>query len=421
MYDQSFNAISLSSQIRKSDFRKIKDLRTVTTKDQHLQLAHTRSENGFHNYAAFRINSVKKKNICTVLNFSDELVLRKINSNLIRAAKIRNTDRDSIIKNIRSLLREGTEYRVYRLDIKSFYESILHSSVDAQLNELKYLSDPTKRHIQKLLDSYSALGHSGLPRGLAISASLSEIIMKDFDLLLARHPSVFFYSRYVDDMIIITNGAESRKKFTRWINKNLPDNLNLNYKKQLICECEPTYKDTNSKYNIKSGADLSFEFLGYEFKVTPPSKTKGKTQSRDVRLDIAKSKVKKIKTRLIKAIIEYCKDSDHRLLEDRISFLCSNFGVIDADRDRKRLAGIHHNYHQIDHKNSTALKELDSFLCKVICSGHGKVADEFFQKTKDTERRKLLKWSFHRGFTQKVYINFSQIRLSQIQECWAYV
>jgi hypothetical protein len=422
MYDQSFNANSLDREIRKSDFRKYRALHNESERQKHVLDACGRGTTGFTDLSAFAISSIRGKNVVKIPKFSDELTLRKINENITKIAKIRKADRDSIIANIEVLLTEGVQYRIYRLDIKSFYESISFSEVSKRIESVKLLSLPTKRHILDILRCYQAAGNSGIPRGLSVSATISELVLSDFDKSVSSHTEVFFFSRYVDDMILITSGEENKRKFVKWIKSILPQGLILNDKKQLIRERARVYTEKGAAPLTITTTEpsIDFEFLGYHFKITDHPKNDGK-KPRVVDLDIAPTKVTKIKTRIIKSLLSYAKNKDFELLEDRISFLCSNFSVIDADRDRKRLAGIYHNYHRVTYEKSEALPFLDNYLTKVITSGQGRACHLFFCNTKDSQRRKLLQWSFRRGHEKKIYVHFSDKRLSEIQRCWKYV
>lgn len=50
---------------------------------------------------------------------------------------------------------------------------------------------------------------TGLPRGLGISAVLSELRMKYFDLSLRRVEGVYYYARFVDDIIVFCSSRRS--------------------------------------------------------------------------------------------------------------------------------------------------------------------------------------------------------------------
>lgn len=416
MYDQSFNLKSIERTIRKSDFYKLHFLKNEAEKAKVVSAAHTRSIEGFKDFSAFSSSKIRGKIVVSVKSFSDELLIRKINLNIVTKAKIRPLDRDSIVANVANLLAEGVQYRVYRLDIKSFYETISASHVTRAMDDVTSLSLATKKYVQQILHHYQSSGGSGVPRGLSISGALSELILRDFDRRVTGDSEVFFYSRYVDDIIIITSGNENRRRFTNWIRSSLPAGLSLNEKKQHIIE--------RAKVVVEKGApvipkETAFEFLGYEFKIIE-SGNDGK-KPRIVRLDVAPSKVKKIKTRLIKSLLSYLKDKDFDLLSDRILFLCSNFSVMDADRERKRLAGIYHNYHRVLPGGSDALRNIELFFQKVVSSGYGRVCDPFFTSTTASQRRELLKCSFIRGHSEPVYYHFSEKRISKIQRCWRYV
>lgn len=422
MYDQSFNLKTISRELRKSDFVFKPRLRDKKVKESEVEVAIAKATGAWDIAKGLLVSQIRGKYVCRAASFNDELLLRKLNRNLIEQANLREINRDSIIANINELLREGVEYRVYRLDIKSFYESIDNGHALALIDKLTLMSQPTKKHIKAILDFHIASGRTGVPRGLALSATVTEIVMQDFDNAIKDLDGVFYYARYVDDIIVITDRRERPFKFIKFVKKALPVGLCLNAKKQAICETKgdvAPHKATSAPVQ-----ELDFEYLGYRFLVMSPiqdNKKRAGQHFRDVRLDIAKSKVKKTKTRVAKSLVAFNSWGDFDLLRARMKFLASNFSVMDADRDRKRLAGIYYNYHRVDASRSISLKDLDCYLVKIISSGFGKISDEFYSKTTLRQRRELLSISFSRGFTNKTFLHFSNARLGQIQECWRYV
>ncbi|ELQ13669.1 phage-related reverse transcriptase/maturase family protein [Pseudomonas syringae BRIP39023] len=422
MYDQSFNLKTISRELRKSDFTYKPRLRDKVVKDYELNTALSKASGGWDVAKGLFVSQVRGKFVYRSASFSDELILRKLNRNLVENAKLRGTNRDYIVANIKEVLREGVEYRVYRLDIKSFYESICVARAIKLLDSLVLMSQPTKKHIKALLEFHAASGKTGVPRGLALSATIAEIVMQDFDNSIKELDGVFYYGRYVDDIIVVTDRLELPYRFIRLVKQALPYGLCLNTKKQMICE---TIGDVAPhKATSPPVQELDFEYLGYRFLVASPVRNNKKRDGqhfRDVRLDIATSKLKKIKTRIVRSLIGFNSDGDFELLRSRIKFLASNFSVMDADRDRKRLAGIFYNYHRIDSARSNGLQELDLYLTKIVSSGFGKVSDEFYSKTTLSQRRELLVISFRKGFVNKIFLHFSNSRLGKIQGCWKYV
>jgi len=421
MYDQSFNLKTINRELRKSDFTYNRWLRDKKNKEKEIETAIAKANDGWDVSKALLVNQVKNKFICRAASFNDELLFRKINRNLVEHAGLRETSRDSIIANISQLLREGIEYRVYRLDLKSFYESIQKSHAIGLIEGLTLLSQPTKKHIKAILDFHISSGRTGIPRGLALSATVAELVMQEFDNTIKINGSVFYYARYVDDIIIITDRTERIFKFIKTIKSSLPAGMQLNTKKQIICETSGDV--TPHKPTSPPTHELDFEYLGYRFWVASPLRDNKKREGqhfRDIRLDIAESKVKKTKTRIARSLLDFNSRGDFELLRARLKFLASNFSVIDADRDRKRLAGIFYNYHRIDASRSLSLKELDAYLIKIISSGNGKLSDLFYMRTSLRQRRELLSISFSRGYACKIFLHFSNSKLGKIQECWKY-
>lgn len=405
--------------LRKSDFLANQKLKNPLLKNEAVKLAVDRTELGFADYNLLSVTSIKNKSVYRVTSISDELILRKINRNLNKAISLPPPNRDSIIANIKNLLSEGVNYNVYRLDIKSFYESFNHEEVISKIGTLKKLSPLTKKMVADILRSHVAGGGVGVPRGLALSATFSEILMLDVDKEILQNPDVFFYARYVDDIIVISSGNEDPKSFTKDFSKILPKGLILNKNKETFCSA-PDSKPQKVGY-LSVSSTLSFEFLGYKFSVYEPlDNKKPSAQFRDVVLDIADSKVRKIKTRITKSILSYCTSMDFDLLELRIKFLTSNFSVLDINRDSHRLAGIYHNYHRIDPKQSVALLELDRYLKKAALSSYGNIFNDFFCKTTVVQRRRILTFSFLKGFEERTFMHFSRSQLKIIQECWKY-
>ncbi|MEN5302599.1 antiviral reverse transcriptase Drt3a [Pseudomonas sp. TWI628] len=422
MYDQSFTFRTISHELRKSDFIKKPRLRAAAVKEQELNRAIEKANSHWDISGCLLESLLKGKSVFRSAEFSDELLIRKINSNLSKSFGAANDSRDSVIANLRELLSEGVEYRIYRLDIKSFYESINHSIIKHHLDCSQLISQPTKRFVFGFLDEHIKRGCSGVPRGLSLSATLANIVMSEFDKKIKQHGNVFYYGRYVDDIIIITDRKEVIHKFVKFVRLALPVGLTLNNKKQKVCETLGDVKP--HKAGVTPTKELEFEYLGYRFIVTSPQMINGMRPGqhhRNVRLDIAKSKVNKTKTRIAKSFLAYNSDRNFELLLARLKFLSSNYSVMDADRDRKRMAGIFYNYHRVNAQESESLKDLDEYLVKVASSGWGSISSKLHSTTTVSQRREVLRISFVRGFVEKIFLHFSHSKMSEIQRCWKYV
>ncbi|HGY6755298.1 TPA: RNA-directed DNA polymerase, partial [Escherichia coli] len=140
--------------------------------------------------------------------------------------------RNKIIDELKIYLKEGAQFRVYRLDIKSFFESIDLPQLFQYLQDERRLSRHTKNLIEWYLKACERIHSSkGLPRGLEISPMLSELYLAAFDSSIHRHSEVFYYSRFVDDMVIISSGNECPSTLMKQIQSLLPKGLSLNTNK----------------------------------------------------------------------------------------------------------------------------------------------------------------------------------------------
>lgn len=419
MYDQSFSEFTLLRMLRKSDFRDHSDLYDDNYKNNCVSAAANAAHTNFQGITPLTVFSRNGKNVYQVVDLSSELTLRKITLNIRRKTRIRQPDRQSIIANLKLLLAEGVPFRLYRLDIRSFYESFDTSEVIRAVNEISELSPQTKRLSEWLLSAYQSSGGLGVPRGLALSAVLSEMMMRDFDVFVREASGVYFYARYVDDIIVITSALESETTFLKKLKNKLPSGLQFNESKQRV-QC---VKERVSPEKTPSGsAVISFGYLGYSFDVLEPKRVNDVQPNkhfRDVLVNISKDKKTRYKTRICRSFLEFSKNHDFDLLYDRLKFLTSNFSVKDLNTGKRRLAGIYYNYPHIS-SDASSLLELEKFLRDAIRSAHGRVFSRSSTALTSRHKRKLLTLSFIRGHKDCTFAHFHASRIHAIQGCWSH-
>lgn len=359
---------------------------------------------------------LKKKTVFRLPILGDDLVARKLCQNLKQNIGPSRKGRTSIVGNLRLLLEEGVPYRVYRLDVKSYYESFSRLEVMAKITGLSSLNPQSKELILELLRQHSGMGGTGVPRGLSLSAVLSDLMMEEFDQRTFSDHNVYFYARYVDDIVVMTSSKEHEKKFTRHIERTLPTGLTLNTAKKTIVTAQ---ERVNTKKKPPQALVLSFDYLGYGFSVHEPKnhlKNEG-AHTRMVTVDIAASKVKKIKTRVARSFLAFERNSDWLLLLDRIKFLTQNFSVYNSKAGSKKLAGIYYSYPQVS-DDAQSLKVLDKFLRNSILAKAGKISSKTSWLLTGPNKRELLAQSFVRGHKSKNFVYFPAHRISEIQKCW---
>ncbi|WP_296465102.1 antiviral reverse transcriptase Drt3a [Rhodoferax sp.] len=420
MYDQSFSKKTLARVIQKRDFNHVPVATRDAFREELLDKALVSALSNFNSpsppLATFPLFN---KSVYQLPKLEDELVARKLTQNLRRFASSSAEGRSQIVRNLALLLSEGVPYRVYRLDVRSFYESFQKSEVIRTLHQLRHLSPQSKSLIETLLNSHAAMGGSGVPRGLSLSAILSNLLMRDFDKTIHSNQETFYYSRYVDDIVIITSTREKAERFITQVKHSLPEGLELNPNKRQIVEAEgrvkPT-KPTDPKVSL-----FEFEYLGYRFIVSEPIKQRNNVsagdQHRNVIVDIGLSKVKKLKTRIVRSFLDFSRNGDWELLHDRIAFLTQNFSVHNPKAGDKKLAGIFHSYPLLTDA-AAALHELDRFLRNAILSRTGRTFSSSATSLSASKRKQLLTYSFVRGHAHKVFAHFHSTRISEIQRCW---
>lgn len=415
MFDQAFTVKTISKVIRKSDFIKHTDLYDDIEKEKIIKSAVINSQKGFSSTSKLIKNKKLGKFIIKPAKFSDELILRKVSENIKKITGVKQKNRNEIVKNLISFLKEGVPYRVYKLDIKSFYESVDLVSVIDKLKRDNVLSNTTTKCAETFFAATQANGIKGLPRGVQLSATLAELVLRDFDKLQNGSSDIYFYSRFVDDIIIISSSSEDPNVFLGLLKKRLlPLGLSLNPKKQYLKKVVLINKNL-------TGILCDFSYLGYQFSVSNPSSSNNyKSISRDVMVDIAPKKVKRIKTRVVKSFLSYIDTHDYILLSDRLKVLTGNYSLVDRKTAMKRKTGIYYNYNHVSPESSSALKELDSFLQTALLSNKGRVYSKTNALLSKNEKRNLLKLTFSNGFKNKVFFDFNQWRLSEIMGCWKY-
>jgi len=331
------------------------------------------------------------------------LLIRKLNDNIKRLYGVKQSDRHSIVKQVQILLEEKSRpISILRLDIKKFYESINKKFILDKIIEDDSLLSYHSKYLLKniLLENPQLKKLEGLPFGLNISATLSEIRMKYFDANIRKVDGVYFYVRYVDDIVIFTYKRENIEEV---IKKILPDELEFHEN-----------NDSKKKFILlhHQNSQGSFDYLGYNFKIT----------RNEVITTIANSKIKKIKSRIISSFISYFRDRNFILLEQRIKFLTGNYFIkqrnkYENESEIKKLkSGIYYNYKLIN--SFEQLKELNIFLQKTIYAQRGKFGIKVSKMLNTPHKQRLSKCSFQAGFNKKITHNFKQETLSSINKGW---
>lgn len=321
----------------------------------------------------------------------DVLALRLVDKYLRRIYKTKLADRRTIIKQIEALLEDSGELSFIKVDIKSFYENIDFEKCLYRIKETMILSATGIKILSSLHHTLNTLPtpSRGLPRGINVSATLSEIYMEKFDKRIKNHSGVLYYARYVDDIFILMNqsGQES-------VQQTLEEELST-------IGLELNSKKDNKRLN----QDFTFQYLGYEF-----DKKIIENQS-EIKLRISHNKVRKIKQRIYHSFLEHKNNGNFQLLLDRLRYLSCN-KPIKKGKNGTLLAGNAYNYSEVT--NTDCFKVFDRFVNALLNRA------EFTNRFSPDEISKIKRVSFFRAVQSKKIATFTKVKISKIKTAWAY-
>lgn len=375
------------------------------------------------NFYHLQTKNIKGKQIWKTDNHFEILILKYINFILKKIYKVKQGNRNIITTQVNQLLKSCQEFNVIRTDINSFYESLNFEEIYSQIESDTILSNDIKYLISKIIDKCKG-NNSGIPRGICFSPTLAEYSLRKFDSVIKNHQDVFYYSRYVDDIIIFTKGGSSLS--ISEINSFLPKGLHLNSHKsqayRIQCRCKETCICTGvckckkkCKCKIIKSKNHKMDFLGYEFDF--PDVPSDKLKERPIHVRISNSKIKRIKSRIIYSLLDYIKTNDYGLLKYRIQFLTSNYKVFENIEDSNLKAGIYYSYPIVNILDT--LDELNIFLRKAVSARSKNFGTKLLAVLTPAQKSELTNYSFTRGYRERRLINFTGEEIALIKKCWS--
>lgn len=396
---KTFDLKRINKQIREENNFKKKELYTQrkAIKKERNEIIDQKLEEISNQINQHRIKILKGKdyggqsykledNVC---NF---FISKKIQENIRDTYKVRQSSRYAILSQLINLLEDNCPKYVIRTDIKNFYESIPQKTLLEKINNDYLLSIKTKKFINQILESYNGLtGQTdadtaiGVPRGIGISAYLSELFMRNVDNQIQELDDIIYYARYVDDIIAIFVPQSKKEKREK----------NFNYKEKIeeIVENEKLSlnEDKTETYNLLNNSnilkDKTINYLGYAI---------GSNSENEV-LDIklSEKKLSKYSDRIRLSFEYFSKKKHHnrkkafKLLSARIKYLTSNTKL--RNNKDKVFVGIYYSNPFLNSDKS--LKKLQDEL------------DENINQTEltDKQKQKIKAYSFIDGFKKRTF------------------
>ncbi len=402
---------------------------------------------------SFEFSLKQESEYLSTTDLPNKLILRKLNDNIKRIYKDEQANRRIIISQMKTLLTETCPFWVIKTDIKSFYESINREILLSKFHNDSMLSYQSMFLMKRIFENPLLVKKPGLPRGLNISATMSELYMRKFDRWVRSYKGVYYYARFVDDIIIFSNSLKYSLNLIENLNPQLnilAEGLSINQKKTELFDGNSLQSLDNIREKCNPKKTIhNLDYLGYSFsKIMVPGKiiskkiqninklrytianeysviennpvsvvlldTKPREKYSSLIVSVADKKVKKIKTRTIKAFLDFSKNKDFDLLEKRIQFLTGNYCIRKSEEGHSLRAGIYYNYLQVT--SHSVFIELNQLLRKSIYSKSPNFGPKIGLSA--IQKSKLSKYCFLAGFEKKVFFEFSYKEMQQIIKCW---
>ena len=354
------------------------------------------------------------KYLVLVRGLEEKLICQLIKEDLKHAYKVVPADRNEIVEQLKGLLNNSRPKVIIRADIKKFFESVPLEDVIVRLTRNAYLNKISLTYLKRLhgyLREKTEFGVSpdveervcGLPRGLAFSSYLAEIYMQEIDDCIEAIEGVYYYRRYVDDIIIIASPDRDINDYWDEIKRC----ISTEDKRLVLHEDEKKFLKVSSSENV-----VSFDYLGYSFKIESNALSIGLSRNRrDKYMDMIDvifkyynkhpSVNKDIREkRRSSNRKEHSADPLHQLFA-MLSCMTGN-GHLEGDKRNVSIGSYFSNRHITD---LTDLNELDAYLedkinenfnppQKMFCYGGEHDRDWYIERIRNVMR----KWSFTEGF-----------------------
>ena len=361
--------------------------------------------------------TVNRRFCVSLKNYSVCLALRSISTHLSRKFHLKLMNRDEIVLGVIRALNDAGPMYIIRRDISSFYESIPTQPVKDRLLLDTSISQTLLVEFLKQFFEHYCPSNLGIPRGLALSATLAEFSLQDFDHTVQRLPGVYRYFRFSDDILLFC--FKSPNETVIAMEAALPPGMQFNQTKSSILPITNLAKDAK---------EVDFEYLGYRFLFSDAAKG---DKPKKVTVSVSNRKIQKLKSRIILSLKRYAKDKNYTLLRDRLRFLSGNYRVrrfgISAVKTTSHIkSGIYYSYrqcgtyaaHKIKPHDCRELKELDGFYFSLLKSTKSQFFWLLKARLSPQQYDELLAISFFRGFEKRMSVRFAAHQVRDIKAAW---
>lgn len=226
-------------------------------------------------------------------------------------------------------LKKYNSFTIYKFDIEKFFYNINPSKILSFVDDKYHLKSHERQFIKKYLKSNKIL----YP-GIGLHNSLIEILGNEFDKLIREYfnKKCIFFSRYVDDGIIILDEKIDEKEINRTIKGILKATLGGRLE----------FNKLKTNYFNNECKKIDFEYLGYHFSTK---------QNGDFEYGIARTKIDKYEIKIREILREYQQTKEVKKLDFSLELLFKRvvyYGNKSNDvRSRWQVRGLSDSYKEL--------------------------------------------------------------------------
>lgn len=341
--------------------------------------------------------------------------MKQLLYNMKRTFKIEMPGRHQIMASIKPLMNMKMPIFIIRTDINSFYESIPQEHLLQKVYDNSLLSFKSKSFIKQVFQAYESIKDVnltttgvGIPRGIGISAMLSEVYMQDIDQKIKSRTEVIYYARYVDDIFMIftsLDGHNSLNDYYKDLKKEFKS-IGLELKSIGDSKCKLI------AYRPDAFNGIQFDYLGYKLNLSKPSKELITVYS------LSDKKIDKLNEKINNAFKHFetlCKKdikAARRDLLDSLDYITGNIRLSNSKKHAK--AGLYYNNVLLDD-----LSELDKFTQLLHKHPISPNAGSFSnpaerQKFITALQKRIDKIDFRQRWEERKMYKFSMTRIAEI-------
>lgn len=326
-------------------------------------------------------------------------------SALIRAgARGTPQSRDSLVRALQHALQRPYAHGILKLDISRYFESISHQTLLEKVRSIRGADSTTIYLVESLLKEYRELsGNStGVPQGVGLSAHLAELYLADFDHQIRTHAGVLYYARYVDDVILVVDSADSLVSVEQAVTASL----------KRLSLARNTAKDRriltadNGEHPKITGLGQPLDYLGYQFSFTPNG----------LQTTLSSNRVNLRERRMARAFDAWAKGNPSPLapnfgrdglLLKRLLFLAGNARLVHSKSNV--VVGIYFSNSALP-ADAPQLADLDV--------AKGDLINLYRHHMRPDLARQLEEISYVDGFKNRTFVRFTRSEMKRVFRCW---